>query len=118
MKNALISSALLLASLSFGGAAYACDMHGGAGYGGFSLRGAPWAPYNPQVSTTDPALAAKELITPLTSDTVPPVKTRPSFSNVANMAAMKAKARLAKKSDSEKPSKKAGVKKTALNADR
>lgn len=118
MKNVLIiASSILLAPLSFGTMAYACDMHG-AGYGGYGLRNATWQAYSPRVSKTDPAFAETDMISPMTPPAVPPVKAKPSFSNVANIAATKAKARLAKKQNDEKLSNEAKVKKTALNADR
>ena len=63
-------------------------------------------------SKTDPAFADQTV--------VPLEKSKPSFSNAANMAALKAKARMAKKKQ-DKPAKmsddKAVVKKAALDAD-
>lgn len=116
MKTLLLSSAVVIASLSFGGAAFACDLHG-AGYGGYGLRNAPWQPYNPQVSTSDPAFDEDGFRTPIPTDLVPP-KAKPSFSNAANSAASKAKRRVSKKAGSDKSEKQAIVKKASLNADR
>ena len=93
MKKIILKSTVIVSAFSIGGLAYACDMHGG-GFGGFGLRNAPWQPYNPQVSTTDPDFAETENLTP---KPVPPAKSKPSFSNAANMAARKAKARRARK---------------------
>jgi len=113
MKKIIISSSVIVSVLSIGSISYACDMHG-AGFGGYGLRNAPWQSYEPQVSTTDPALAETENLTP-----APVAKPKPSFSNAANLAAMKAKARLAKKQEDEKKRvEDADVKKAALNADR
>lgn len=117
MKNVILSSAVLIASFSFGGIALACDLHG-AGYGGYGLRNAPWQPYNPQVSTTDPAFDENGLITPVPTDVAPPAKAKPSFSNAANNAASKAKVRVLKKVEADKTAKQVTVKKAALNADR
>ena len=117
MKTIILSSAVIIASFSFGGVAFACDLHG-AGYGGFGLRNAPWQPYNPQVSTSDPAFDDNGLMTLVPTDAVPPAKAKPSFSNAANNAASKAKLRVLKKTDDAKSEKQATVKKAALNANR
>jgi len=109
-------SALVITTSALAVPAYACGFHGG-GFGGFG--NANWEPFNPRVSTEDPALLNKN-----TQDvslmTKTAEKTRPSFSNVANRASFIAKARVAKKikdkadkSDADKI-----VKKTVLNADR
>ena len=108
MKNVVLASSVFLASFSMGGVVYACDMHGG-GFSGYGMRNAPWQSYNPQVSTTDPALAQDDLKTSIPA--VPPKKAKPSFSNAANNAATKAKARLAKKAISDKTDKPTIVKK-------
>lgn len=97
MKNIVLASSIILASLSMGAMAFACDMHGGGGYGGFGMGNAQWQSYSPKVSTTDPALFDDGLETPMPSKIVPPAKAKPSFSNAANMASFKAKARVAKK---------------------
>lgn len=97
MKNVVLASSIIIASLSMGGTAIACDMHGGAGYGGFGMRNAQWQSYSPKVSITDPAFSEDGLESPMPSHGVPPAKAKPSFSNAANMASFKAKARVTKK---------------------
>jgi len=94
--------------------AYACGFHGGA-YGNVN-----WQTYNPRVSIEDPALLDQNtdqasLITPL-----PAEKARPVFSNVANRAALIAKARVAKKAKDrkDKAPKNKVIKKASLNANR
>ncbi len=114
MKTLILPIITIAATFSFGSVSYACDMHG-AGFGGFSLRNAPWQSYEPQASTTDPAFSEDRLITP---ETALSTKKRPSFSNAANMAALKAKAKIEKKRELEKALKKAEVKSTALDTDR
>jgi len=114
MLKTIVISALIVTTSALAVPAYACGFHGG-GFGGFG--NANWEPFNPRVSTEDPALANKDTaaLTPL------PVKdTRPSFSNVANRAAFIAKARVAKKikARDDKASTDKSVKKTVLNADR
>ena len=112
MKNVVLASSIIIASLSMGGMASACDMHGGGGYGGFGMRNAQWQAYSPRVSFTDPAFSEDSLESPLPAQDVPPAKAKPSFSNAANMASFKAKARVAKKKvDSGKVGKPAIVKK-------
>jgi len=116
MKKKIFISTIIVSMFSIGGLAYACDLHGG----GYSLRNANWQPYNPIASTidpafTNPAFAEAEFATPWP---VSPAKPKPNFSNAANLAATKAKARLSKKKDSKKPLQDADVKKTVLNADR
>ena len=111
MDKLILTSATVLVTLAFGGNAYACEFHSG----GYGLRNASWQSYNPQVSYTDPAFAETDIISPRPIRTA---KTKPSFSNVANVAATKAKARLAKKQSEKKPASKADVKKAALNANR
>ena len=98
MKKIVLVFVLSVGYSAFGNTAYACDLHG-AGYDGFGLRNAPWQPYNPQVSTTDPAFSS---IVDMKSIAVP-TKSKPSFSNAANRASTKAKTRLAQKKDSENP---------------
>ena len=111
MKNVVLGSVVFMASLSLGGVASACDMHGG-GFGAFGMGNANWQSYTPMASKTDPAFADQTV--------VPLEKSKPSFSNAANMAALKAKARMAKKKQ-DKPAKmsddKAVVKKATLDAD-
>ena len=109
-------SALVITTSALAVPAYACGFHGG-GFGGFG--NANWEPFNPRISTEDPALLNKNtqdvsLITKAAE------KTRPSFSNVANRASFIAKARVAKKikDRDDKASKIETVKKTVLNADR
>lgn len=109
-------SALVITISALAVPAYACGFHGG-GFGGFG--NANWEPFNPRISTEDPALLNKNtqdvsLITKAAE------KTRPSFSNVANRASFIAKARVAKKikDRDDKASKIDSVKKTVLNADR
>jgi len=119
MKNVLLGTAFILTSLSFGSIAYACDMHGGGGFG-FGMKNANWQSYSPRASTIDPAFADVDGMTPMGADIVPQEKAKPSFANAAGLAAMKAKSRMAKKNQ-DKPSegsKKALVKEVALNADR
>jgi len=91
--------------------AAACDMHGL--FGGFGNGNYSWKPYNPGTYSEDPAVLEKKtdeaaLITP-----IPSKKTKPSFSNAANRAALVAKANLAKKAkaDADKTTKTADVKK-------
>jgi len=107
-------SALVITTSALALPASACGFHGG-GFGGFG--NADWQPYNPRVSTEDPALLDKNTaaLTPLPANDM-----RPSFSNVANRAALIAKARVAKKAKDrkDKASKEETIKKTALNADR
>ncbi|MEP1230717.1 MAG: hypothetical protein ABJG88_08585 [Litorimonas sp.] len=104
MKNVILSSSIILASLSIGEMAFACDRHG-AGYGGFGMGNAQWQSYSPKVSITDPAFYEDELTSAVTNKSVPPVKAKPSFSNAANMASAKAKARVVKKADNGKVNK-------------
>ncbi|WP_154813632.1 hypothetical protein [Hellea balneolensis] len=111
MKKSILASSILLASLALSGAANACDMHGG-GFG-FGMRNAPWQTYTPKVSTTDPALMQDDKLSKLATDKVPLIKPRPSFSNAANLAAMKAKAKLASKDRGESSADKPEMKKTA-----
>ena len=109
-------SALVITTSALAVPAYACGFHGG-GFGGFG--NANWEPFNPRISTEDPALLNKN-----TQDVSLIIKaaekTRPSFSNVANRASFIAKARVAKKikDRDDKASKIETVKKTVLNADR
>jgi len=115
MKNIVLGSVVVLSSLSLGGVAYACDMHGG-GFG-FGMKNANWSTYNPRASKFDPSYEYEDrkLVSPILE------KSKPSFSNVANIAALKAKARLAKKSQdtpADKSDEKAIVKKASLDADR
>jgi hypothetical protein len=117
MKNLILSSSIVIASFSFAGVALACDMHG-AGYGNFGFSNANWKPYNPKVSTIDPAFADSDMMDATSYTSVPPEKAKPSFSNVASLAALKAKTRLTKKNNEKASSDKADVKKTASNADR
>ena len=117
MKSLFLSGSIALAAFTFGGAAYACDMHG-AGFSGFGLSNAPWQTYDPLVSTTDPSLSDEQQMTSIPRNAVPPAKAKPSFSNAANMAAMKAKARLAKKEGKPEADKEAAVQKAALKTDR
>ena len=114
MKKEIFTFAAILSALFIAGGSYACDMHG-AGYGGYKFNDATWQTYNPQVSTTDPAFAEANMISPLPAAKVKP---KPSFSNAANLAASKAKARLAKKQSDKKLAEKTEIKKTVLNADR
>ena len=107
MKNVVLASSIIFGSLSMGGVAYACDMHGG-GFSGY-MRNAPWQSYNPQVSTTDPVFTQDSLKE--STPALPPKKAKPSFSNAANNAANKAKARLAKKANNEKTNEDAIIKK-------
>lgn len=115
MKKALLTSSVVLISLSMGGVAYACDMHGG-GFGAFGMDAASWKTYTPRMSMTDPAQADRTLVTPVKIETQK--KTKPSFSNVASIAAAKAKARLARKESRKDAVKKVDVKTKVLNADR
>ena len=106
---------LIVATSALAVPAYACGFHGG----GFGFGNADWQPYNPRVSTQDPALLNK--VTSEASITPLPVgKARPSFSNVANRASFIAKARVAKKMKDlkDKAPEDKLVKKTASNADR
>ncbi len=100
--------------------ASACDMHGG-GFG-FGNPTANWQSYNPRSYTTDPALLGLKDIEASAIKPIPPQKTRPSFSNAANRAALIAKSRVAQKAKDKavKASKDEAVKKAALglNADR
>jgi len=118
MLKLITISALVITTSAMTLPAYACGFHGG-GFGGFG--NANWKPYNPQISTEDPALLNRDISQ--TSLTLKPsINTRPSFSNAANRAALIAKARVAKKvKDQEKQesaSKEKSVKKAALNTDR
>ena len=121
MKKLIIPSAVLLAAFSLTGTSVACDLHG-AGYGSFGIRGANWQPYNPQVSTTDPAFSDNEYSSATNYDSVPANKAKPSFSNAAALAATKAKSRFAQKSKPKKLSlsalKSKSKKAAALNTDR
>lgn len=116
MLKTIVISALVITTSALAVPAYACGFHGG-GFGGFG--NANWEPFNPRISTEDPALLNKN-----TQDvsliTKAAAKTRPSFSNVANRASFIAKARVAKKikDRDDKASKIDTVKKTVLNADR
>ena len=116
MKNVVLGSVLMLSTLSLGGVASACDMHGG-GFGAFGMGNANWQTYNPKASTFDPAYQDNVLVSPMDGKVLSLEKAKPSFSNAANMAALKAKARMAKKSQ-EKPADKAVVKKASLDTDR
>lgn len=117
MKNIVLSSAFIVASLSYGGVAYACDAHG-TGYASYGLRNALWQSYNPKLTVTDPAFDENGFMTPLPANLVPAAKAKPTFSNAANNASMKAKTRVLKKAEGEKTEKKATVKKAALNTNR
>ena len=122
MKNAALASVIILSTLSLGGVSYACDMHGG-GFGAFGLGNANWQTFNPRASKFDPTyeIQEKELVSPFDKKTATIEKARPSFSNAANMAALRAKARLAKKSKddvAEKSGEEAIVKKASLDTDR
>lgn len=86
-------------SVLFGSVSYACDMHG-AGYG-FSMSHANWQAYSPEVSTKDPALKTIESKSEALAKMLARKKEKPSFANVANLAAMKAKSRLAMKAKAE-----------------
>ena len=97
----MLSSCVVLATLSIGSAAFACDRHGGT-YGGFGMSNAPWQTYNPKVSTMDPAMTEDSLMDASSLQAVAPAKSKPSFSNAANNAALKAKMRLSKKATSDK----------------
>jgi len=118
MLKKIIIGSLVIATSAMALPAYACGMHGG-GFG-FGNPNASWESYNPRSFTTDPALLGNEdasLVTPM-----PAQKARPSFSNVANRAALLAKSRMAKKAKDkqEKTSKEKPIQKAALdlNADR
>jgi hypothetical protein len=131
MKKYIIASSLIVASLAFGGVSHACDMHG-AGYGHPSnyqaLSNAKWKPYNPRVSTIDPAYGdpafgdlafedgAYENFSAVPPDRAPVKKAKPSFSNAAQLASLKAKIKLAEESSGKKPAAKGQS--TALNTDR
>ena len=120
MKNEFLASTVILSSLAFGGMAHACDMHGGGGFG-FGMKNANWQSYSPRASTIDPGLADYEAITPKDTSLAAPAKAKPAFSNAANLAAMKAKSRMAKKTQdklSDEANIKASVKKASLNTDR
>jgi len=120
MKNIVLSSAFILSSLSLGEVAYACDMHGG-GFGAFGMGNANWQTFNPKASTFDPAYRDNVVISPMDGKELSQEKSKPSFSNAANIAALRAKARLAKKTQdtsAHKSDEKAVVKKASLNADR
>ena len=121
MKNIVIPSVFLLTSLSFSGVSYACDLHG-AGYGSFGISGANWEPYNPQASITDPSSLGNKYSTSIDFSSLSAEKPKPSFSNAASLAATKAKARIAEKTETKKPTPstlKTPVKKAAaLNSDR
>lgn len=115
MRRILTSTTTILAVLSLSQLASACDMHG-AGYGGHGLNNAPWETYNPKASKIDPAFAdIVDLLSPMPDRAAPPPKAKPSFSNVANLAAARARANLVKKEDIEKADPKTEAKKTALN---
>ena len=117
MTRYFVTTALFLIPVALAAPASACEMHGG-GFGVFGNQGASWKAYNPRAYNADPAFDGvdENLMTP-----VPPAKARPSFSNVANRAAMIAKARVAKKAqeaEKKEAAKTAVVKKVSLDADR
>ena len=115
MKKLMISTLAISAALAFGTLSHACDMHGAGGFSGFGMSSAPWQSYSPQASTQDPAFTqtASTNRAPIKA-----VKAKPNFSNVANVAAAKAKARLAKKRSTKEAGLETTIKTTALNADR
>lgn len=126
MKKYIIASSLIVASLAFGGVSHACDMHG-AGYGHPSnyqaLSNAKWKPYNPRVSTIDPAYGdpafedgTYENFSAVPPDRAPAKKAKPSFSNAAQLASLKAKIKLTEEGSGKKPGAKGQS--TALNTDR
>jgi hypothetical protein len=122
MKVVILSSVVVLTTLSLGSVSYACDMHGGGGFGSFGMGNAAWRAYNPKASTFDPAYGyeSEDFSTPIDRINDVKEKAKPSFSNVANIAALRAKARLAKKSESAtaKADESVKVEKVSLNADR
>ena len=121
MTKYFVTTALFLIPVAFAAPASACEMHGG-GFGAFGNQGAHWKAFNPRAYDADPAFDGVDetLMTP-----VPPARTRPSFSNAANRAAMIAKARVARKNkeaqNQEAEKKEAEkddiVKKVSLDAD-
>lgn len=113
MKRLFLTSVTALAAMSFSSLSYACDMHG-AGYG-FSMSHANWQSYTPEVSTTDPALQTIESKSETLARMLTQKKEKPSFSNIASLAAMKAKSRLAVKA---KAKAKAEPKTPAIEADK
>ena len=119
MMKSLVFGAFITATSALALPTYACDMHGGGGFG-FGNPNANWQSYNPRVSTQDPALWNENTKQASWMTPVPAEKARPSFSNAANRAALLAKTRLAKKTkdQDDKAPKEAIVKKASLNADR
>jgi len=116
MIKTVVIGALITTTSALAVPAYACGFHGG-GFGGFG--NANWKPYNPRVSTEDPAFLNKD--TSQASLTLRPIEdTRPSFSNAANRAALIAKARVAKKAKNRdnKTAKEAVIQKVSLDSDR
>ena len=106
MKRTILASSIILASITFGGTAYACGMHGGS----FGWGEAQWKTYDPQASIIDPSLIPTEGVSPMFQEALPQIKARPSFSNAANTAAIKAKAKLADKDVNGLSPKKADTK--------
>ena len=124
MKKFVLTSIVTMAAFATGGMSYACDMHGAGGFGNFGMLNADWESYNPRVSTIDPALDA-DLLTPKPAKRAAQAKAKPSFSNAAGRASLRAKSRLAKKEKtltseaaSDKAAAKTAINNAALNANR
>ena len=126
MKKIAMTSICAMICLSFGSVAQACDMHGGGFMGFNSMHNATWTPYNPRVSTIDPAFSDEAfdddvMARALKADRTYRQKARPSFSNAAQSAAVAAQMRFAKKLDNslevERPQDIVEKEKQVLNSD-
>jgi len=119
MMKYFVSTAVIVIASATAVPAIACDMHG-AGFGAFGNSGANWQPYTPRTYTEDPAFLDQNETDYAALTPLPAQKTRPSFSNAANRAAIAAKSKAAQKAKAEriKNAKKEVVKKADLNSDR